>query len=160
MTIFLAASIAAVLVASCAWSRLVVSRTRHRRLPLDRRDIQNCPPIARATTTFIVPGVSATAVMRCLVVDLTRPGSGGQPFILSTTDTQVFFGSANGSRRTWASTLTVSDKPDGAHGTYKVASWRIDDGVPVGWTEMAQVAQLVGDIVASVGGTVKVNIPE
>jgi hypothetical protein len=160
VTLFLVISIVVVLIASSAWARLVVARTRHRCRPPDRRDIQNCPPIVRAVTTFVVPGVSASDVMRSLVADLTRPGSGGQSFILSTTDTEVFFGSGNGSRGTWASTLSVGDHTDGAHGTYKVAHWRMTDGVPVGWTEMAHVAHLVGDIVASVGGTVKVTIPE
>jgi len=160
VTLFLVISIVVVVIATTAWARLVAAGTRQTCRPLDRRDIQNCPPIVRAMTTFVVPGVSAADVMRSLVLDLTRPGSGCQSFILSTTDIEVFFGSANGSRRTWASTLSVSDQADGAHGLYKVAHWRMTDGVPVGWTEMAHVAHVVGDIVASVGGTVKVTIPE
>ncbi|MGV8908719.1 MAG: hypothetical protein ACOH1Y_07035 [Propionicimonas sp.] len=118
----------------------------------------------KAKTTFVVAGSSASEVVRRVVNTLGYPTTKSTiaptMVLLDATDTQATFAMANKLGQSWESRLHVTDESDGAHGEYEVVRWTLADGIASGWKEMEIVERRIGEIVTSIGGTVKVTVPQ
>jgi len=118
----------------------------------------------KATTTFVVPGSSAAAVVSTVVDTLgyprTKRAVAGEMVLLDTTDSSASFSLANKFHESWVSRLLVADEADGAHGSYQVLRWTLNDGIALGSKEMEIVARRVSEVITGMGGTVTIQVPE
>jgi len=118
----------------------------------------------KATTTFVVPGSSAADVVSTVVDTLgyptTKRAVAGEMVLLDTTDSSASFSLANKFHESWVSRLLIADKADGAHGSYQVLRWTLNDGIALGSKEMEIVARRVSEVITGMGGTVTIQVPE
>jgi hypothetical protein len=131
---------------------------------LDRKGHARGQSAIKSHTVFVVPSMQASEVIRTIVAALgyptTKSNLGGNMSLIGATDTQAVFALGNRFGQAWESRLSVVDQPDGAHGEYQVVRWTLSDGIVSGSKEMDIVERRIGEIANSIGGTVKVTIPQ
>lgn len=157
----LAVGASVIVIGLIVWARSASERALHRHA-FDRRGFHQGPGIVKAKTTFVVPQRLASEVVATVVDALGYPGAKPGPacgvFLLNKTETEASFALGNRSHETWTATLAVTNGVGGAHGEYGVTCWLSSDGIPVAWKEMEIVSRRVGEVVSSMGGTVKVTV--